>query len=245
MVGEGYWTWARGGRYRGIPLSNFLGWLAAGAAVMAALEAVLPIGSGDDADRALVAQYGFVAAMETVGFAAFFRDRLVATRRRRRHVAHRRRGGGTGARARSWLRPSSSAVGSVGSLRRSALPRAGSRRRRPGAQRAPRRQARCAGPRRLHVRARPVAVDVAAPHRRVLRGRRRPPRRGGRARPTRPPVPLPLDRRQHRRRPRRARCDRGRTRAVVPRERRRVAPLRRPRRGASGRSASGRSSPAR
>ena len=25
MVGEGYWTWARRGRYRGIPASNFAG----------------------------------------------------------------------------------------------------------------------------------------------------------------------------------------------------------------------------
>jgi putative membrane protein len=78
MVGEGYWTWAHGGRYRGIPLSNFAGWFLAGAAVMALLEAVLPIERGGDADPALVAQYGFVAAMETIGFAAFFRDRLVA-----------------------------------------------------------------------------------------------------------------------------------------------------------------------
>jgi uncharacterized membrane protein len=76
MVGEGYWKWAAHGAYRGIPLSNYLGWLVAGAAVMAVLEVVLP--PGDDADPVLVGEYGVMAAMETVGFAAFFRDRTVA-----------------------------------------------------------------------------------------------------------------------------------------------------------------------
>ncbi len=76
MVGEGYWTWARVGRYRGIPLSNYIGWLVTSAAVMGALEIVLP---ADEApDRALVAEYGAMAAMETLGFAVFFRDRVVA-----------------------------------------------------------------------------------------------------------------------------------------------------------------------
>ena len=36
---------------------------------------MLPTG---DADAALVGEYAAVGAMETVGFAAFFRDRLVA-----------------------------------------------------------------------------------------------------------------------------------------------------------------------
>jgi putative membrane protein len=76
MVGEGYWRWARQGRYRGIPLTNFAGWLATSAVVMAALEWLLP--PGDDADPALAAEYAWMAVMETVGFAAFFRDRVVA-----------------------------------------------------------------------------------------------------------------------------------------------------------------------
>ena len=75
MTTEGYWTWARRGRYRGIPLSNYAGWLVTGAAIMAVLEAVLPPG---EPDRALVAQYAGMAVMETVGFAAFFGDRVVA-----------------------------------------------------------------------------------------------------------------------------------------------------------------------
>jgi uncharacterized membrane protein len=75
MTAEGYWTWARGGRYRGIPLSNYAGWLVTAAAIMGALEALLPPGQPD---RALVAEYAGMALMETVGFAAFFGDRVVA-----------------------------------------------------------------------------------------------------------------------------------------------------------------------
>ncbi|MFZ4811339.1 MAG: carotenoid biosynthesis protein [Ilumatobacteraceae bacterium] len=76
MVGEGYWGWARRGRYRGIPLTNFLGWLLTGIGVMTVLEVTLP--ADTRADETLVAEYGVMAVMETVGFAAFFRDRLVA-----------------------------------------------------------------------------------------------------------------------------------------------------------------------
>lgn len=75
MVGEGYWAWARKGRYRGIPLSNYVGWFATSLAVMASLEATLPPG---EPDPALVGEYGWMAVMQTLGFAAFFRDPLVA-----------------------------------------------------------------------------------------------------------------------------------------------------------------------
>jgi putative membrane protein len=78
MVGEGYWQWARQGRYRGIPLSNYVGWLLVSAGVMAVLEVVLPIDDGEAADPTSVAQYATMATMETVGFAVFFRDRVVA-----------------------------------------------------------------------------------------------------------------------------------------------------------------------
>ena len=93
MVGEGYWRWARRGRYRGIPVSNFAGWLLTSLGVMASLEVFLPVDAGPvdagpirgsdgsgaaGADPMLVAEYGMMAAMETVGFAVFFRDRLVA-----------------------------------------------------------------------------------------------------------------------------------------------------------------------
>ena len=75
MTGEGYWRWPDGGRYRGIPLTNYAGWLVTSAAVMAALDWLLP---PRGADPGLVAAYAGVAAMETLGFAAFFGDRLVA-----------------------------------------------------------------------------------------------------------------------------------------------------------------------
>lgn len=35
MVRDGYWTWPGGGRYEGVPASNFLGWLAVGGVVFA------------------------------------------------------------------------------------------------------------------------------------------------------------------------------------------------------------------
>jgi uncharacterized membrane protein len=76
MVAEGLWQWSRGGRYRGIPATNYVGWLLTAAAVMAALEIALP--PTETADGALVGEYGVMAAMETLGFARFFGDRVVA-----------------------------------------------------------------------------------------------------------------------------------------------------------------------
>jgi len=76
MVAEGYWRWDRPGRYRGIPLTNYAGWFATSLGLMAVLELLVPPrGRGD---RALVGVYGWMAVMETVGFAAFFDDPLVA-----------------------------------------------------------------------------------------------------------------------------------------------------------------------
>jgi putative membrane protein len=75
MVAEGYWVWLRRGRYRGIPVSNFVGWLVASAAVMAVLEWLLPPG---EAEPTLVGEYAWMAVMQTTGFAGFFGDRLVA-----------------------------------------------------------------------------------------------------------------------------------------------------------------------
>ena len=75
MVGEGYWRWARCGRYRGIPLTNYIGWLLTSALVMAMLEVLVPPGSPE---VTLIGEYGWMAAMQTLGFAAFFDDRVVA-----------------------------------------------------------------------------------------------------------------------------------------------------------------------
>ena len=79
MVGEGYWKWAKRGVYRGIPLTNYLGWFVTGLAVMALLEAALPPSDEPrDADGALVGEYAFMGVMETIGFARYFRDPVVA-----------------------------------------------------------------------------------------------------------------------------------------------------------------------
>jgi putative membrane protein len=78
MVGEGYWRWARQGRYRGIPASNYVGWFVTSALVMAALERALPTDVDTAPEPALVGVYGTMAGMETLGFAAFFGDRTVA-----------------------------------------------------------------------------------------------------------------------------------------------------------------------
>ena len=76
MAAEGYWRWERPGRYRGIPLTNYVGWLTTSLGLIAALELLVPPrGQGD---RALVGVYGWMAVMETIGFAAFFDDPLVA-----------------------------------------------------------------------------------------------------------------------------------------------------------------------
>jgi len=86
MVGEGYWAWARRGFYRGIPLTNFAGWFVTGLAIMALFEATLPVERSGDAsaarahrpDARLVGQYGYMSVMQTLGFARYFRDPLVA-----------------------------------------------------------------------------------------------------------------------------------------------------------------------
>jgi len=92
MVGEGYWQWARSGRYRGIPGANYLGWFVTGLGVMALLEVTTPPdgppagAAGADgapagsvgADDALTGLYAWMAVMSTLGFAVFFRDPIVA-----------------------------------------------------------------------------------------------------------------------------------------------------------------------
>jgi putative membrane protein len=78
MVGEGYWAWEQRGRYRGIPASNYAGWFLTALGVMALLEVVLPVAATDPPDPVLVGEYAAMATMETLGFAAFFKDRVVA-----------------------------------------------------------------------------------------------------------------------------------------------------------------------
>ncbi|MFC5753634.1 carotenoid biosynthesis protein [Actinomadura rugatobispora] len=79
MLRLGLWTWADPGPYRGVPLSNFAGWLAVSALVMVVIDAI--VGRAERAaSRGLLALYSVMAAMETLAFAAVFQppDRLVA-----------------------------------------------------------------------------------------------------------------------------------------------------------------------
>jgi len=77
MTAEGYWSWRRHGRYRGIPGTNFAGWMATSAVVLASLERGVPTRPGEP-DTALVGVYAFMAVMSTLGHACFFGDPLVA-----------------------------------------------------------------------------------------------------------------------------------------------------------------------
>lgn len=97
MVGEGYWAWVKKGVYRGIPVSNYLGWMLTGLGIMAMFERVLPTdGTPRSTSRStneptsrsidlpprpdvrLVGQYGYMSVMQTLGFARYFRDPVVA-----------------------------------------------------------------------------------------------------------------------------------------------------------------------
>ncbi|MFF4622697.1 carotenoid biosynthesis protein [Nonomuraea jabiensis] len=77
MVRSGLWTWAQDGFYRGVPLSNFAGWLLVSALVMLVVGRVC--GDGGQG-RGLLVLYTVMAVMETVAFAAVFEppDLLVA-----------------------------------------------------------------------------------------------------------------------------------------------------------------------
>ncbi|HEX4817774.1 MAG TPA: carotenoid biosynthesis protein [Nonomuraea sp.] len=77
MVRHHVWTWAEDGLYRGVPLSNFAGWLLVSALVMLAVgRSCGDAGPG----RGLLVLYSVMAVMETVAFAAVFDppDPLVA-----------------------------------------------------------------------------------------------------------------------------------------------------------------------
>ncbi|GAA3148296.1 hypothetical protein GCM10010466_44100 [Planomonospora alba] len=78
MIRLGLWAWHDPGPYRGVPLTNFAGWLLVSLLVMAVIERAV----AEPAARStgLLAIYTVMAAMETIGFAAVFHppDPLVA-----------------------------------------------------------------------------------------------------------------------------------------------------------------------
>lgn len=79
MVREGFWAWAAPGRWRGIPLGNYAGWLAASAVLVAGVERLLPDpgGAGGAATAGLLALYTWMGGLEAFGFAFVFGDPLV------------------------------------------------------------------------------------------------------------------------------------------------------------------------
>lgn len=104
MVRDGYWHWPGGGRYEGVPLSNFLGWLVTGTGVFAAWSVLDagddPVFDGDGAlalyvwtwvgelfANAVLWRRPRVAAAGGVAMGAFAVPALVARRRRRAAVA--------------------------------------------------------------------------------------------------------------------------------------------------------------
>ena len=75
MAREGYWHWPAGGRYEGIPASNFAGWLATGAVVFSAWS-LLDV-DHDPADEAL-GLYVWTWVGETVANAIVWRRPVTA-----------------------------------------------------------------------------------------------------------------------------------------------------------------------
>src|SRR5690606_25347854 len=61
MVRMGLWTWAENGFYRGIPLTNFAGWLLVSALVMLAVGGIT---GGAGPGRGLLVPYTVMAVME-------------------------------------------------------------------------------------------------------------------------------------------------------------------------------------
>jgi putative membrane protein len=74
MVESGYWMWAADGPWRGIPLSNYAGWLVSSAVVMVVLDRLLPL---PGRSLPLLALYTWWGLSEALAFVVFFGDPLV------------------------------------------------------------------------------------------------------------------------------------------------------------------------
>lgn len=74
MAREGYWTWPGGGRYEGVPASNFAGWFATGLAVFAVYSALASEGD----EREALALYVWTWLGETFANAALWERPRVA-----------------------------------------------------------------------------------------------------------------------------------------------------------------------
>lgn len=77
MARDGYWSWPDGGRYEGIPASNFAGWFGTSTVVFAAWSALDPEDAGPADDGAL-ALYAWTWIGETFAHAAIWHKPVVA-----------------------------------------------------------------------------------------------------------------------------------------------------------------------
>lgn len=77
MVEAGYWVWEADGPWRGIPLSNYAGWLVSSAVVMVVLDRVLPSPGRIQTGRLLLALYTWWGFSEALAFVVFFGDPVV------------------------------------------------------------------------------------------------------------------------------------------------------------------------
>jgi putative membrane protein len=75
MARDGYWSWPAGGRFEGIPASNFAGWLVVAGAIFAAWAELDRGGAPSDDALAL---YTWTWIGETIANAAFWRRPRVA-----------------------------------------------------------------------------------------------------------------------------------------------------------------------
>ena len=74
MVREGYWSWPGGGRYEGVPASNFAGWFVTGLAVFAVFAAL----DRDEEDGGAVALYAWTWVGEAIANAFIWHRPRVA-----------------------------------------------------------------------------------------------------------------------------------------------------------------------
>jgi putative membrane protein len=77
MARDGYWSWPGGGRYEGVPASNFAGWFGTGLAVFSAY-ALIEGGDADRGDGGALALYVWTWAGETFANAVLWRRPVVA-----------------------------------------------------------------------------------------------------------------------------------------------------------------------
>ncbi|MGI9120462.1 MAG: carotenoid biosynthesis protein [Acidimicrobiales bacterium] len=74
MVTADYWRWEADGLWRGIPLSNYAGWLVSSLVVMVVLDRLLP---SPGRSRPLLALYAWWGFSEALAFVVFFGDPVV------------------------------------------------------------------------------------------------------------------------------------------------------------------------